>query len=229
MLRSEVNAAQRRAAALLHDLRFAAPPWVTWSPQEWAAQPGVAAYCRARQMGWDVTDFGSGDFARRGLLLICTRNGRPGVPGDVPYAEKLLLVGEGQETPLHTHHHKTEDIICRGGGVLVMELALVTPQGEIQDVPVPVTTDGRPRQVRPLEPLALHPGESITLRPGTFHRFYARSGSGPVLAGEVSAVNDDLHDNVFLEAVGRFPAVEPDEAPLYPLWSEVGGGDSGAP
>ena len=59
MLRSEVNAAQRRAVALLHDLRFAAPPWVTWTPQEWAAQPEVAAYCRARQMGWDVTDFGS--------------------------------------------------------------------------------------------------------------------------------------------------------------------------
>ena len=68
MLRSEVNAAQRRAVALLYDLRFAPPPWVTWSPEEWAAQPGVAAYCRTRQMGWDVTDFGSGDFARNGYL-----------------------------------------------------------------------------------------------------------------------------------------------------------------
>ncbi|MBB5233847.1 D-lyxose/D-mannose family sugar isomerase [Deinococcus budaensis] len=222
MLRSEVNAAQRRAVAFLGELRFAAPPWVTWTPQEWAAQPGVRAHCHARQMGWDVTDFGSGDFARRGLLLVCTRNGRPGVPGDVPYAEKLLLVGEGQETPLHTHRHKTEDIINRGGGVLVMELALVSEGGEVRDVPVPVITDGRLRHLGPLEPLALGSGESITLHPGTYHRFYAQPGHGPVLAGEVSAVNDDLHDNVFLEAVGRFPAVEPDEAPLYPLWSELG-------
>lgn len=221
MLRSEVNAAQQQAAAFLQDLRFRVPPWATWTPGDWAAQPGVRAYCHARQMGWDVTDFGSGDFARRGLLLLCTRNGRPGVPGDVPYAEKLLLVGEGQETPLHTHHHKSEDIIHRGGGVLVMELALVTPGGEVMDTPVPVTTDGRVRTLAPLEPLALHPGESITLHPGTYHRFYARPGGGPVLAGEVSAVNDDLRDNLFLEAVGRFPPVGEDAAPLYPLWSEL--------
>jgi D-lyxose ketol-isomerase len=221
MLRSEVNAAQHQAAAFLKDLRFQVPPWATWTPDDWAAQPGVRAYCHARQMGWDVTDFGSGDFGRRGLLLLCTRNGRPGVPGDVPYAEKLLLVGEGQETPLHTHHHKQEDIIHRGGGVLVMELALVTPGGEVRDAPVPVITDGRARTLAPLEPLALHPGESITLHPGTYHRFYARPGHGPVLAGEVSAVNDDLRDNLFLETVGRFPPVEEDAAPLYPLWSEL--------
>lgn len=205
---------------LLRELHFALPPWVTWTPGEWADHPQVAAYCYARQMGWDVTDFGGGDFSSRGLLLICTRNGRVGVAGDVTYAEKLLLVGEGQETPLHTHNFKTEDIINRGGGVLVMELANAATGG-VNDLPVTVMTDGRERTVAALEPLHLQVGESITLHPGTFHRFYALPGHGPVLAGEVSAVNDDLRDNLFLDQVGRFPAVQEDTEPLYPLWNEV--------
>jgi hypothetical protein len=38
-----------------------------------------------------------------------------------------------------------------------------------------------------------------------------------VLVGEVSKVNDDHTDNRFYEPVGRFPAIEEDEAPLHLL------------
>ena len=76
-------------------------------------------------MGWDVTDFGSGDFAARGLLLLCTRNGIQGQAGERPYAEKLMVVRDGQETPFH-FHVKAEDIINRGGGDLVVEVTLFT-------------------------------------------------------------------------------------------------------
>ena len=38
-----------------------------------------------------------------------------------------------------------------------------------------------------------------------------------MLVGEVSLVNDDDTDNRFLEPVGRFPAIEEDEPPLYLL------------
>jgi len=72
-----------------------------------------------------VTDFGSGDYGRCGLLLFTIRNGDPRDPelgrGKL-YAEKLLVVGERQVTPLHFHHLKTEDIINRGGGTLASEL-----------------------------------------------------------------------------------------------------------
>ena len=222
MRRSEINAAQRAALALLREHRFQPPPWVTWTPTDWAAAPEVSAYCRARQMGWDVTDFGSGDFARRGLLLICTRNGLLHTPGEVTYAEKLLVIGEGQVTPLHTHRHKTEDIINRGGGLLTVELATLDPAtGTAGTAPVTVLTDGRARTVPAGEAVHLHPGESITLHPGTLHRFYAQPGHGPVLAGEVSAVNDDLTDNLFLDPVGRFPQIEEDEPALHPLWSDL--------
>jgi hypothetical protein len=55
------------------------------------------------------------------------------------------------------------------------------------------------------------------------HRFYGEPGSGVVLAGEVSLVNDDLTDNFFLDPTGRFAEIVEDEPPLYPLWSELEG------
>ena len=36
---------------------------------------------------------------------------------------------------------------------------------------------------------------------------------GRVLLGEVSVVNDDVNDNRFHQAVGRFPEIEEDELP----------------
>ena len=35
------------------------------------------------------------------------------------YAEKLLVVKEGQMAPMHFHWNKTEEIINRGGNVLI--------------------------------------------------------------------------------------------------------------
>ena len=41
-----------------------------------------------------------------------------------------------------------------------------------------------------------------------------------VLLGEVSKVNDDRVDNRFYEPTGRFPEIDEDEKPLYPLGNE---------
>jgi hypothetical protein len=63
--------------------------------------------------------------------------------------------------------------------------------------------------------VTLSPGESITLPTRLYHTFW---GAGSrVLVGEVSMVNDDARDNRFYEEVGRFPAIEEDEPPLYLL------------
>ena len=43
-----------------------------------------------------------------------------------------------------------------------------------------------------------------------------------MLVGEVSTVNDDNSDNCFLEPLGRFPAIEEDEPPLYLLVGDYG-------
>ena len=223
MRRSEINRLMREAEALLAAHRFALPPWARWSPEEWRARQEQARYCARRQMGWDVTDFGSGRFPERGLLLLCLRNGVGGDGRDRPYAEKVMVVREGQETPFHFHRVKVEDIIVRGGGNLLVELTNTDAAGAPLDTPVRVVTDARERVVRAREPVRLTPGESVTLPRGLMHRFYGEPGGGVVLAGEVSLVNDDRTDNFFLDPVGRFAAVEEDEVPLHPLWSELGG------
>ena len=46
--------------------------------------------------------------------------------------------------------------------------------------------------------MVLSPGESITLEPGMYHRFYGAPGKGDVLVGEVSSVNDDNNGQSFL-------------------------------
>ena len=59
--------------------------------------------------------------------------------------------------------------------------------------------------------------------PDLWHRFYGEAGKGPVFVGEVSQVNDDLADNYFFEAVGRFAAIEEDEPNALSLVERASG------
>lgn len=222
MKRSEINAAIARALALVEARGWSLPPWAHWSDADFARERDTARWLRDHQMGWDVTDFGSGDFARRGLTLFCLRNGVQSDPAGKPYAEKLLIVGEGQETPTHRHRVKMEDIINRAGGALAIAFAHADRDGRPTDAPVTVLADGIRRTLAPWEPLLLRPGESVTVERGVYHRFTGAPGSEVVLAGEVSQVNDDRTDNYFLDPLGRFAEIEEDAPPLRRLWNEVG-------
>ena len=68
--------------------------------------------------------------------------------------------------------------------------------------------------------MRLTPGMSISIPPRLYHDFEVEPGTGPVLIGEVSAVNDDQSDNRFLPPVGRFPSIEEDEPPYRLLCTE---------
>jgi D-lyxose ketol-isomerase len=221
MKRSHINALLREAADLFAQSGLALPPWARWSPAEWAAHPDAAAYCKRRQIGWDVTDFGFGDFARQGILLLCTRNGLVGHDDDRSYAEKFLVLRAGQEAPFHFHRFKMEDIIVRGAAPLDVQVCDTDETGAPLELPATVRIDAVTRQVAPRESLILHQGESITLPPGQAHRLTPAPGHAMAVLGEVSRVNDDLTDNVFFVPVFRFPPVEEDEPALYPLWSEL--------
>lgn len=219
MKRSEVNTIIRRGKKFFDDMNFRLPPWGSWPPGKWK---GCGRECREiveNMLGWDITDFGSGDFGKRGLLLFTLRNGKPG-QGLKPYAEKIMIVEENQETPYHFHWQKAEDIINRGGGNLVIQLRSSEPDGSFSDTSVTVRIDGIERRVESGGSVVLTPGESICLEPGFYHRFYGESGKGTVLVGEVSAVNDDTADNRFHEELGRFPALVEDEEPLHLLVSD---------
>jgi len=219
MKRSEINGSIRDAIRFARKQKFALPPFAYWSPKEWRSAGHDADEIRDCMLGWDVTDLGSGDFKTCGLVLFTIRNGRFGDPRyPKTYCEKMLIQAENQFTPMHFHWNKTEDIINRGGGKLVMQLYNCSKEEGLDTTDVKVSMDGVLRTFRAGDAVALARGESITLVHHVYHKFWAEEG--PVLLGEVSMVNDDKKDNRFYEKMPRFPQVEEDEKPKYLLVTE---------
>ncbi len=219
MKRSEINRILREGREFCRRMGFHLPPFADWTPEDWQQRGHECDEIRDNMLGWDVTDFGLGNFAEKGLLVFTIRNGNARLPQYVkPYAEKLLIVRPHQVTPFHFHYAKMEDIINRGGGDLMMQVYNSTEDYRLADTPVEVHLDGRCSVVPAGTVLRLTPGESITLPTYMYHQFWAEGDT--VLGGEVSAVNDDNVDNHFLGKVGRFPEIEEDEPPLHLLCTE---------
>ena len=216
MKRSEINRILQSAQDFFDQHQFRLPPWAAWSPSDWETNAEQAREIVDCQLGWDITDFGSGRFSERGLTLFTLRNGNTD-RYTKPYAEKIMLVEDGQETPTHFHFQKAEDIINRGGGKLILQLWHSGESEEKASTPIDVSIDGLRRTVASGGFVTLAPGESICLTPGVYHRFF---GEGRVLVGEVSKVNDDHNDNRFFEPMGRFPRIDEDEAPWRLLVSD---------
>lgn len=221
MKRSEINAIMQDAVEFIDRMNFRLPPFAFWSLADWKRKGREYDEIRDNMLGWDITDFGSYDYRKVGLLLFTIRNGNFSKRSYAkPYAEKILLVDEMQVTPYHFHWKKMEDIINRGGGNLLVKVYNSTKAGRFADTPVTVARDGRNYTVKAGTVIKLVPGESITLPPGQYHKFWGAPGAGRVLLGEVSRVNDDRVDNRFYETVGRFPVIEEDAKPLYLLGNE---------
>jgi D-lyxose ketol-isomerase len=112
MKRSAINRAYREALAVFGRAGWILPP----HPR------------------WDITDCGSGDFARCGLVLI-------NLAEEPEYSEKLIYMRPGQTLPIHTHAKKKEDIICRRGR-LVIELWAGPPGSVTPGSPVRLKRSG---------------------------------------------------------------------------------------
>lgn len=222
MKRSRINDIMAEADEMIRSYGFVLPPWAYWTPDEFRARKDEAAEVIKARNGWDITDYGAGDFDRMGLFLFTLRNGRLADlqrGGGMCYAEKLLISRQDQLSPMHTHVIKAEEIINRGGATLVIELFGSDSDGNFaEDVGGTVWCDGLKRDFGPGEKLKLAPGESVTLMPGDWHAFWGEGGD--VLIGEVSTVNDDETDNIFREPIGRFANVEEDVAPTHLLVSD---------
>lgn len=222
MKRSEINTIMLSADQFIRSRGFYLPPFAYWKPEEWRSKGSEVREIVANHLGWDITDFGLGDFAHFGLFLFTVRNGSPDnwktLRGKL-YAEKIMIVEENQYTPYHFHWNKMEDIINRGGGNLMIQLYNATPQEEFDlGSPVVLWVDGVERSFAPGGILSLEPGESVSLPQYCYHQFWGQGGR--VLVGEVSMVNDDHTDNRFNPPVGRFPTIEEDEEPLYLLCND---------
>jgi len=225
MKRSEINQIIKESELFMNSKCLHLPTWAYWSIDDWNRRKGSWDEIMENQLGWDITDFGSGDFARRGLVLFTLRNEQVGKTikngkAAKTYAEKIMVVQENQETPFHFHWNKMEDIINRNGGLLSFELYKSNENEELSDELLTVSVDGIETEVKPGEKLTIEPGQSLTLEPYVYHRFYAEEGHGPVLTGEVSMVNDDHSDNRFLEPLGRFPEMIEDVTPYRLLVSD---------
>lgn len=187
MKRSEINALLRSATTCFEAHGWTLPP-------------------RPR---WDVTDFGLGDAARFGLVLV-------NLADEPEYCEKLMYARRGMVTPAHCHRRKKEDIICRWG-----ELSVQVWPGDPRDGgdPFSVAVNGEPHTVAPGETIRLPAGWRVTLVPGVYHEFYPSASE--CIIGEVSTANNDLDDNFFSNPdVGRYPRMDEDEPALVRLLSD---------
>lgn len=222
MNRSEVNASLVWAKELLEKNNFRLPEYAYWSMDQWRAAAGKIDVIRKVMLGWDITDFGMGDFSKIGAVLYTVRNGLLADPTvGVPYCEKFIMQKDGQRLPNHYHVFKTEDIINRAGGDLQVFLWNADRKtGAMLDTDVHVEIDGIEHVFKPGEEVIIKKGSSISLTPYVAHIFGPKPGTGDIVVGEVSKVNDDNTDNFFLEEVARFADIVEDEPIVHPLCNE---------
>lgn len=223
MKRSEINKALKELETMCEKYSFYLPPFCHFTPEQWQNIGHEYDEVRECMLGWDITDFGMGNFDKLGFSLITIRNGCRAMPDKYPkvYAEKLLYLKEGQTAANHFHWYKTEDIINRGGGNVLIRVYNSKEDESIDyESEVTVHIDGKAQVVPAGTQIRLKPGESLWITQQLYHDFAVEEGTGPVLLGEVSQCNDDNTDNRFNPAVGRFPEIEEDEAPYRLLCNE---------
>jgi len=180
MKRSQINQAVKAAIECFQTGQWALPP----APR------------------WDVTDCGLGQFEQVGLVLV-------NLAEEPEYCEKVMYSKFRQVTPLHTHHKKIEDIICRRGR-LAIELWKGHPERTGKGEIFLISRNGKKVEVLSGEPLLLEAGERVKIVPGIYHAFWPESQEA--IISEVSTANDDAHDNFFVDTrIGRFPEIQEDE------------------
>lgn len=215
MKRSDINTIIAEGEAFIRSFGYELPPFSRLTPDSMKARRAEISGIVDARLGWDVTDYGKGDFAKTGLFLFTVRNGRVAdlaAGRGMLYAEKIMISRRDQLAPMHRHNLKAEDIINRGGGTLAIKLYASAPDGSLdREAQVAVPCDGVMRSFGPGGILRLAPGESVTLMPGVWHAFWGEEKD--VLIGEVSTVNDDETDNIFAEPVARFSSIEEDVTP----------------
>lgn len=208
--RSEINDIVAQGHEFIRSFGVVLPPFAVWAPERMRRDD--AALIRARGLGWDITDYGAGNFAEMGLFLFTTRNGSAAHLSEgcgMLYAEKIMISRRDQLSPMHRHVSKAEDIINKGGGDLIIELFASDPTGRIdRTADVTVMSDGCAVTMQAGGKLRLQPGQSVTLMPGDWHAFWAERED--CIIAEVSTVNDDKTDNIFEQPISRFAEVVED-------------------
>jgi D-lyxose ketol-isomerase len=192
------------------------PPFAQWTPEQFRADQASAGRIAAGGLGWNIVEFAPGAFTAPGLSAFTVRMGDwhdLAKGGGRLYGEKALMLEDGQGAPHHYHVVKTEDILNRGGGRLMLELFKVDCSGRRLHEPFRVLKDATMIDLEAGGRVALEPGESIVLEPYVAHSFWAEGGL--VVAGEVSLANDDTTDNYFVPALAPPDPIDEDITARY--------------
>ena len=100
MKRSEINEIILRSEEFIRSFQFILPPFASWTPEMWREKGHECDEIRDNMLGWDITDWGSGNMDEVGLVLFTLRNGNQKLPQyKKPYAEKLLISQEASFAP----------------------------------------------------------------------------------------------------------------------------------
>jgi hypothetical protein len=202
-------------------MKVSLPPFAFWPAEKWETLDGGCDEIRQLMLGWDVTDFGLNDYYKTGRTLFTLRNGSHSLDGFArTYSEKFIFIEENQSAPIHYHRKKTEDIINRGGGNILVQVSKTSEDGTKSGDPFTLSVDGVTKQFNPNEIVRLVPGESILIPAGIIHEFWSEEGTGMTLSGEIGTICDDVNDNVFLSPCKRFSDIDEDEEAEHLLCNE---------
>jgi len=234
--RSEINASILLARDFFGAYRFKLPKWAAWSAINWDYSGEEMQAIKDCQLGWDVTDFGLGDFTRQGMTFFMLRNGDPSrkpVPEnseDLPaetskglgrdYSEKIMLGQMNQTLPFIALKKRAHDLINRGGGDLVVQVHRSTPEHDLdEESRVPIQVNGIAYNIKAGGIVRLVPGDGLTLLPGIFHKYWTEKAG--CIVGNISTTCNEAEDYLFLDPQSRrFPEIEPDESPIHLLHYE---------
>ena len=108
MKRSKFNEVVQYTIDALKKAQFPLPPFAYYTTEDWRNLPESEIELVENMLGWDITDFGSGDFDKVGLTIFTFRNGNFYAKDKYPkpYCEKMLYVMDGQILPFHYHWYK---------------------------------------------------------------------------------------------------------------------------
>jgi D-lyxose ketol-isomerase len=217
--RSQINAAIELAHRVLREHGIRLPEYAYWSPDDWRSKAGPEHHRIFENMlGWACTDFGQGDFDRCGITMFDVRNGTPEPNLGTPYGEKIFVLKPGQRLPFHFHYNKTEDIIGYAGGTLMIQLYSSNPDETMNETtPGHVYCDGVRRTLEPGQIFEIPHGQSLTIVPWLYHRFWAKEDGAVLVGGEISTISVPKTDNRFTAGGRRFVPIEEDVQPTYLL------------
>ena len=216
MQRSEVNCLQREALRAFAEHRFALPPFATWNEAEWRNNPEAACYCHAHQMGWDITDFGSGDFAPRARDLPRPER-RQGFSTEKPYAKPPVV-------PRSTRRR----IISTASRWRTSSAAAAQPDpelakyvdGALAEQPVTVTVDDGSASPAPASRSSASPARASPSPARSGTAFTPKRATGRVRRGGLAGERRP-YPQLFLRKGRPVRGIEEDQEKLYPLWNEL--------